>query len=257
MREQASILNEEYRQRGIQKKIPREVIEREEREYGLATTMVVECEYVRKTHVEGGVPSEKVVVTAPGVDIGVLTPIEGMRDKFRVLMVLPSIRKGIFYMLEAWKKAKLQGAELWLAGPMDDDALALVEATRPSFGIRTLGRFSGASDFIKLCGRCSIFAAPTLFDGGPRALLEAMACGLPFVASDRSIGPDLVAEDQKPGFIVPAGDIEALADRLVWCHDHQQELRTIGRVARAVVEKRCQWSNYLDRLLMRLPAALA
>ncbi len=54
---------------------------------------------------------------------------------------------------------------------------------------------------------------PTVREGMPLAVLEAMACGLPVVASDCSSLPELVEEGQG-GHLCPVGDVEAFADRV-------------------------------------------
>jgi glycosyltransferase involved in cell wall biosynthesis len=248
MREQARILNQEHAARGVGRRIPVTVVEREEREYAAAQHIVVESEYARRTHIERGVKADKVKVVTPGVDLDCFAPRPARRERFRVLMISPNLRKGLHSMLLAWEQARLPGAELWLEGRLDQAAARLVEGCHPGLGIRRVPRFSGPAELSRLTGTCSVFAVPTLFDGGPRVLLEAMACGLPVICSERSIGPDLLSGEGSAGFVVPAGDVDALAEVLRWCHKHQNELPVMGQRAREIVERRCQWSGYIGRL---------
>jgi alpha-maltose-1-phosphate synthase len=72
-------------------------------------------------------------------------------------------------------------------------------------------------------------------------LLEAMACGLPAIASQASIGPEIITAGC--GFITPTGDLDRLVDLLRWFDCHRDELPVMGRQAR-VQAARCTWSNY-------------
>ena len=68
-------------------------------------------------------------------------------------------------------------------------------------------------------------------EGIPNVLKEAMACGLPVVASHISGIPELV-EDGRSGLLVPPGDAAALADALQRLHDDPALRRTMGCAGR-------------------------
>jgi glycosyltransferase involved in cell wall biosynthesis len=72
-------------------------------------------------------------------------------------------------------------------------------------------------------------------------LLEAMACGLPAIASETSIGPEIVTADC--GFVTRAGDVDRLVELLRWFDRHRGKIAAMGREARSQAA-RCTWSNY-------------
>ena len=83
---------------------------------------------------------------------------------------------------------------------------------------------------------CDAVVTPSLSEGLPFHLMEAMACGLPTVASDVKGHQELV-EDGKTGLLFELGEAEALAEKLLELYRHP-ELRTqYGTAAREKVEK--------------------
>ena len=65
-------------------------------------------------------------------------------------------------------------------------------------------------------------------EGCSNSILEYMASGLPVVCSDSGGNREVVAEG-KTGFIIPARNADALADRLVWLREHPEEAAEMGR----------------------------
>jgi glycosyltransferase involved in cell wall biosynthesis len=80
-------------------------------------------------------------------------------------------------------------------------------------------------------GRAQVFVLPSLSEGLPRVVAEAMACGTPVTGSDVGGIPELI-ENGVTGFLVPPGDVEALADRIRWVLGHPDETQAMGRRAR-------------------------
>ena len=79
----------------------------------------------------------------------------------------------------------------------------------------------------------------SVHEGMPVTLIEAMAAGLPIVATDCGSVRDTV-EDGEQGFVVPVGDVENFADRLQRLA-HQEPLRIrLGKSGRARVESEFQ-----------------
>jgi glycosyltransferase involved in cell wall biosynthesis len=74
-------------------------------------------------------------------------------------------------------------------------------------------------------------------EGIPTVLLEAMACGLPVVATDVG-GVTEVVEDGVNGLVVRAGDEEAIANALVTLASDPGRARTLGNAGRSMIEER-------------------
>jgi glycosyltransferase involved in cell wall biosynthesis len=91
----------------------------------------------------------------------------------------------------------------------------------------------------------AVFVFPSFFEGFGLVLLEAMACGLPAIASDATAGPDILTEGC--GRVVPAGNIDALVESLRWFSNHRDLLPKLGRASRAAAE-RCTWESYRRRV---------
>ncbi len=88
-----------------------------------------------------------------------------------------------------------------------------------------------------------VFVFPSFFEGFGLVLLEAMACGLPVLASDATAAPDLL--DDSTGRVLGAGDIDQWVEGLREFARHRDRLPAMRKAAR---EKACQctWERYRE-----------
>jgi glycosyltransferase involved in cell wall biosynthesis len=84
-------------------------------------------------------------------------------------------------------------------------------------------------------------------EGQPLVILEALGAGTPVVASDLGAIPDMV-RDGIEGFIVQAGDVDALADRLTRLLDDRSLRAEMGRSARRRYEQEYTMSVFVRRI---------
>jgi glycosyltransferase involved in cell wall biosynthesis len=80
-----------------------------------------------------------------------------------------------------------------------------------------------------------IFVLPSVTEGCPNILMEAMACGVPCIATATGAVEDLM-ENGISGRVVPWGDSRSLADALKELMDHPERARSFGRAARKRME---------------------
>jgi glycosyltransferase involved in cell wall biosynthesis len=102
--------------------------------------------------------------------------------------------------------------------------------------VRFLGKMDSHAVW-SLLKLCDVFCLPSRSEGMSNALLEAMACGLPCVATDVGGTPE-VLEDGRTGYFVPSEDHQAMAARIAGLLDDPERARTMGRLAQRVVEER-------------------
>jgi len=81
-----------------------------------------------------------------------------------------------------------------------------------------------------------ILLFPTVREGLPLSVLEAMACGMPVAASNCSSLPELIS-DGKGGFLCPIGDVEAFAEKINLLADSPKLRHEMGEYNRSKVEK--------------------
>lgn len=77
----------------------------------------------------------------------------------------------------------------------------------------------------------SIFVLSSRYEGLPMVLLEAMSCGLPVVSYDCKCGPKDIIEDGEDGFLVPEGDVDDLARKIMLLIENEELREQMGTKA--------------------------
>ncbi|HEY6347644.1 MAG TPA: glycosyltransferase family 4 protein [Bryobacteraceae bacterium] len=192
-------------------------------------------ETVREFH-----PNKPVALAPYGVDLEFWTPPARKEPSESLRFIYAgqiSLRKGMPNLLLAWEKAGLRSAELHLVGSWH-----LSSAKRAALpnGVKHLPACSREAlrDHYR---RADVFVLLSFFEGLALVLLEAMACGLPAIASASTGGADVLTDSC--GRLLPTGDLDALVDALRWFGENRDRLRAMGRAARERA-RQCTWERY-------------
>ena len=121
-----------------------------------------------------------------------------------------SPEKDLCSLVRAFARAKLAGARLLVVGEGPERAAITVEAERSGVALSLPGRAGSPEGVRAALSAMDLFALSSRAEGLPTALLEAMAAGVPVVATAVGGVPDAVA-DGETGLLVPPGDETALA----------------------------------------------
>lgn len=131
----------------------------------------------------------------------------------------------------------------------------LLELTK-SLGLKENVRFVGPSeDVFSLLKMSDVFCLPSRSEGFSNALLEAMACSLPCVAT-RVGGNSEAVEDGRSGFLVESENPHLLADRILTLLRQPERAREMGREGRRVVEAKFTIQGMMSRLVESYHATL-
>lgn len=216
--------------------------------YKYADKLLSVSEDIKQLIIEYGAPEDKVLVHHSGISLNNFpflireSPEEG---HVRLVCIARLVEnKGVGYLLEAVGCLHRQSYNIHL-DIFGDGPLRMVyhEQIRKS-GISEIVQLHGSCDkitVIKFLQQSHILICPSIRasnnadEGIPNALKEAMATGLPVIATRTGGSPELV-EDGKTGFLVPQKDAEALAEKIIYLIEHPQIWPNIARHGRSRIE---------------------
>lgn len=141
--------------------------------------------------------------------------------------VVLSEQKGIKYLLDATKLVHAEAPEIQFVIAGDGPSRRELEEKARQDGLGPTVRFIGyRSDIPAVIGSFDTYVLPSLWEGLPLALLEALAQGVPIVASTVGGNPEVV-EHGANGFLVPPADSRALADHVLRVYRDEEWRRRV------------------------------
>ena len=210
-------------------------LRRKEEEYRLADLIVVNSDFAKETFTQAGVDGRKIFSIPTGCPAvsesknGQKSPGTN-RPLIFIYVGALSLRKGVPYLLKAWRAIKPgKSAELWLVGGDELPARFFEEKLE---GVKRMGRLSGPS-LEKIYRQADVLVLPTLLEGFAHVIVEALAFGLAVITTKESGSGPLVIPGQN-GFIVEAGNAEALAQAMEACLKDPARAREMGRASREI-----------------------
>jgi glycosyltransferase involved in cell wall biosynthesis len=133
-----------------------------------------------------------------------------------------------------------------MVGPVEAEMSALIRQYATA-SVRFEG-FVSPDRLADIYTESDVFAFPSVNEGLARVLLEAMASGLPVVASNLSGAEDCVTQGVD-GRVVPARDVDALVEALLWHYENRDATRQMGKAAKANIAARFSLPHYEERMI--------
>ncbi len=200
--------------------------------------------FLREKLVAGGIPAERITVKPHGVDDP--GPRIALPSSSRSVLFVGRLshEKGADTLLDAWAARGPSRLELVLLG--DGPRRRLLEA-RGIEGVRFAGWQSSAEVTRLLLDARALVFPSVCYENLPRAVIEAMAAGLPVLASNHG-GPAELVRDLGPAWTAAAGDERAWADALAVLDD-DTAVDAAGARARACFKRQYTEEASLTGLL--------
>ena len=185
-----------------------------------------------------GVPAEKIRVIANGIDSGRF-PEHHYSERPKRIAMVACLREGkrVDVLIDAAPRILEHHPEAEFLivgdGPCREQLAALAQATRVADRFQFVGH---RDDVPALLAGADLFVLPSESEAFPNAIIEAMAAGLPVVATSVGGIPELVTEGVT-GRLVPPGDANAIAEALIDLLDAPERAASFGRAGRRTIEQ--------------------
>ena len=185
----------------------------------------------------------------------------GISAETRLVLFVGNLepRKQVDVLLRAMVpvRAEVPDAALIVVGSgesagVQDQTARLVRLTHdlglaPEDAVRFVGRVED-EQLLDYYAAADVFALPSSSEAQGLVALEAMACGLPVVAT--AVGGLLgTIEDGRTGFLVPPGEVAALAERLLALLLDEPQRQAMSTAARHIVEREFSWTRAIEATL--------
>jgi colanic acid/amylovoran biosynthesis glycosyltransferase len=209
-----------------------------------------------------GLPADRLVVITMGVDTDAFVPVERVATRGRLQLVSVArlnFQKGHRFALRAMADGVREGLDLHYAIAGDGPERAAIEKEIHDLGLAARAKLLGSiseSAVADLLRTADVLLLPTigLGEAAPVAVMEAMACGVPSIASIVGGTPEMI-RDAVDGFLVPQGEPEAILEALRKLSGDLELRRRVGAAARQAAVERFDYRSLAARFLGRLTAA--
>lgn len=215
-------------------------VQRGVQEIDLADVVLCPSQSVVDSMLDQGVPETKLRLVPFGVNLTRFQNIDrsdDAHDRFRILYV-GSIghRKGVPYLIEAFQQINLPNAELVLVGALDGISKEELAVASTVSHIE----WTPPDQLVDYYLSADVFVLPSLSEGSALVGYEAMAAGLPVVASTSA---GTLVREGVDGFLVPPRDVDVLKYRILRLYHDRPLRQQMGESARLYINA-FSWDHY-------------
>jgi sugar transferase (PEP-CTERM/EpsH1 system associated) len=191
---------------------------------------------------EIGLPTDRLVVIQNGIDTNLFRPTPAQATKAADQLTIGYVGrlekvKGVNFLIDAFAALVAQHPHLQLQLVGDGSERRALEQQVQTLGLGDKVHFLGIrSDMPALYPTFDLFVLPSLWEGMPNVALEAMACGVPVIATNTGGTPEVV-QDGKSGLLAPPGDAVALAQAMATLINNAEQRCQLAQAGRHFVEQ--------------------
>lgn len=196
-----------------------------------------------------GISPDRFRIIPNGIDTRLFQPMRGeARETGRLIVTNSSdtALKGLSVLLEAVAKAsKNQKIHLTVIGQPKKNGTIERLILRLGIGKRITftGRISD-HELVRQYARATVAVVPSLYEGFGLPVGEAMACGVPVIATTGGALPEVVGD---AGILVPPGDPDALAASILYLMNHPERAARMGQAGYHRVQKNFTWKSAAEK----------
>jgi glycosyltransferase involved in cell wall biosynthesis len=213
--------------------------------------LILLCEKSREEALTEGFSSEQLVYIPNGVDTAYFKPVPEARTKNNNIIFIGRLDclKGVDTLLQALRKLKDAGVPAQLDIIGDGPERSGLELLARQLGITSAVIFHGAVHGVApYLQRSSLFVLPSLSEGMPNVVLEAMACGLPVVATRVGGIVDIITDGEN-GLLVDAQHPDQLYEAMKRLLTDRQLADRLGGQALRTIERRFSLDTIVNRYI--------
>ena len=204
--------------------------------------------------IKAGVPREKIIyIPSAYIDLLVFRPLGLDKEYDAIFIGRLEKNKGIDLLLETASKLKTQILNFKMiiigSGPLKENLKFKIKNLKLQDVVLLYGWAKDQKEIAELLNRSKILIMPSYNEGGPRVVVEALACGVPVLATNVGIVPDLLKNGSGGEIIAwKADDIAQKASELLNNHDKYQRYSQSGPEIAKQFEGVTAIKNYAEKL---------
>lgn len=217
--------------------------------------------FIRHRLINYGCPKERVIIHHSGIDLESMSYRKNGSAVDRPVRLLCIARlvevKGVEYLIEAVNKLLQEKYDIILDILGDGPLMSIYHEKIKSLGIEhqiVLHGYCDKQKVLRYLYNAHMLVAPSIIgsdnaeEGMPNSIKEAIATGIPVIATNTGGIPELIV-DGVTGFLVPQKDAKALAEKIVYLVDNYDLGLKLAKVARGKIEKEFDLSKLNSQLV--------
>lgn len=220
-------------------------LERYDKEIELTDYFIVPSDFVKESLLFHNVDPSKIFICSYGVDTNRFIYSE-IKESTTVLNCVyvggVNQRKGISYLLDAFKNFSSDQVSLTIVGNFDKEDINIKEYLNKYNFVGSVTN----EEVGQICSKADIMVFPSLSEGLSLAVLEGLGCGLPVIAT-RNSGYTGIIKDEYNGFIIDAGNSKVITEKINWFLSNKDRIPEMRRNARDTALN-FTWDTYNERM---------